>query len=462
MKTKVILSVAGLAACGAADAQVRPEIQQLNNSGRVFQAVRATAITGLTVDGQYVYGKTIELGQNSSTRGGLTTAYDSQLMADTDGDGQDLDPVCADLAPHGLTTPGSRYFFGTEFSFQSQAEDIVPASGTEGQMISEVVMSGTRPLCDNGTGTTSEVMQQVITSWEVIDNFPDLDGTDGFATATAGLVTPFDQNDTDGDTFVDEFNGGMILTYADTDTDGDGANDEQLSAGASGYGIYFGTGLETLGVPMPSGVDRYDGSGGAPDGRPDGGIQVEWTRGDGGDAMGPLLGGFYPSTRASSMFWGTAAMEPAGSTCPYIANPGFGAGDSDGIVWGEGQDLCNDVNNAGGDWSTGGPAGNATVDNLLDPDFDVADWFGIVPDFDRLGLAVRLKTGASNPGTDCCDVNGDGACSPTDFSAWINAFNNSLPTCDVNQDGACSPTDFSAWISAFNDSSAGNPQTCIF
>ncbi|GAB5497410.1 MAG: hypothetical protein Phyf2KO_24900 [Phycisphaerales bacterium] len=52
----------------------------------------------------------------------------------------------------------------------------------------------------------------------------------------------------------------------------------------------------------------------------------------------------------------------------------------------------------------------------------------------------------------CCvaDVNGDGMLTPTDFTAWINAFNNNLPGCDQNGDGACTPTDFTAWIANFN------------
>jgi predicted outer membrane repeat protein len=55
-------------------------------------------------------------------------------------------------------------------------------------------------------------------------------------------------------------------------------------------------------------------------------------------------------------------------------------------------------------------------------------------------------------GTSClADVNGDGAVTPTDFSAWINAFNNNLPECDQNGDGTCTPTDFSAWINNFNN-----------
>ena len=48
------------------------------------------------------------------------------------------------------------------------------------------------------------------------------------------------------------------------------------------------------------------------------------------------------------------------------------------------------------------------------------------------------------------DVNNDGTVTPTDFTAWINAFNNNLPECDQNNDGACSPTDFTAWINNLN------------
>lgn len=52
---------------------------------------------------------------------------------------------------------------------------------------------------------------------------------------------------------------------------------------------------------------------------------------------------------------------------------------------------------------------------------------------------------------DClADVNGDGSVTPTDFTAWVNAFNNNLPECDQNGDGACTPTDFTAWVNNFN------------
>jgi hypothetical protein len=48
------------------------------------------------------------------------------------------------------------------------------------------------------------------------------------------------------------------------------------------------------------------------------------------------------------------------------------------------------------------------------------------------------------------DVNHDGSVTPTDFTAWLDAFNNNLPECDQNGDGACTPTDFTAWIANFN------------
>ncbi|MFI4870697.1 MAG: GC-type dockerin domain-anchored protein, partial [Phycisphaerales bacterium JB061] len=53
--------------------------------------------------------------------------------------------------------------------------------------------------------------------------------------------------------------------------------------------------------------------------------------------------------------------------------------------------------------------------------------------------------------TECiADVNGDGDLTPTDFSAWIGAYNSSAPGCDQNGDELCTPTDFSAWITNYN------------
>ncbi|GAB5496067.1 MAG: hypothetical protein Phyf2KO_11470 [Phycisphaerales bacterium] len=53
--------------------------------------------------------------------------------------------------------------------------------------------------------------------------------------------------------------------------------------------------------------------------------------------------------------------------------------------------------------------------------------------------------------SDCpADTNGDGVLTPTDFTAWIAAFNANLPSCDQNGDNACTPTDFTAWIDNYN------------
>ena len=48
------------------------------------------------------------------------------------------------------------------------------------------------------------------------------------------------------------------------------------------------------------------------------------------------------------------------------------------------------------------------------------------------------------------DTNNDGALTPADFTAWINAFNNNAPECDQNGDGSCTSTDFTAWINNYN------------
>lgn len=48
------------------------------------------------------------------------------------------------------------------------------------------------------------------------------------------------------------------------------------------------------------------------------------------------------------------------------------------------------------------------------------------------------------------DVNENGTAEPTDFTAWINAYNNNDSAADQNCDSAVTPTDFTAWIANFN------------
>ena len=67
---------------------------------------------------------------------------------------------------------------------------------------------------------------------------------------------------------------------------------------------------------------------------------------------------------------------------------------------------------------------------------------------DALEICAEIQ-----PPCDPCvlvDVNGDGIVNASDFTAWINAFNNNLPGCDQNCDGVCTPADFTAWIANFN------------
>ncbi len=63
---------------------------------------------------------------------------------------------------------------------------------------------------------------------------------------------------------------------------------------------------------------------------------------------------------------------------------------------------------------------------------------------------VTVRFQAGEPNLCLADVNGDGMLSPTDFSAWIGAYNSGAPECNQNGDGACTPTDFTAWVGNYN------------
>ncbi len=73
------------------------------------------------------------------------------------------------------------------------------------------------------------------------------------------------------------------------------------------------------------------------------------------------------------------------------------------------------------------------------PFFSFSMWFEI----DDLVIAYA-------PSPCIADTNHDGMVSPTDFTAWVGAFNSNAPECDQNNDGMCTPTDFTAWVGNYN------------
>ena len=133
--------------------------------------------------------------------------------------------------------------------------------------------------------------------------------------------------------------------------------------------------------------------------------------------------------------------------CATLAFLGTTTGDVnlDGSVDAADEALANaNLGNAGG-WADGDVNGDGSVTQA---DVDIIT-----------GAAADPCSGVTS--YDCCDVNADGSCTPTDFTAWISAFNNSDPRCDANDDGTCTPTDFTAWIGAFNASTGGAPFNCV-
>jgi len=58
----------------------------------------------------------------------------------------------------------------------------------------------------------------------------------------------------------------------------------------------------------------------------------------------------------------------------------------------------------------------------------------------------------SRTGVNPClgDANRDGNITPSDFTAWISAFNSEYSIADQNRDGYVTPADFTAWINNYN------------
>ena len=88
----------------------------------------------------------------------------------------------------------------------------------------------------------------------------------------------------------------------------------------------------------------------------------------------------------------------------------------------------------------------ASVDEIAFSTFVPGFFFG----FTNFELQIDNIT-LTPAGNECAaDVNGDGAVTPADFTAWVAAFNAQAPGCDQNGDGTCTPADFTAWVANFN------------
>jgi len=111
---------------------------------------------------------------------------------------------------------------------------------------------------------------------------------------------------------------------------------------------------------------------------------------------------------------------------------GAGGGDAFDIAWAV-------------DPETGDPAGLDGFDFIrITTGLDASTIFGeISPEIDAV----------ADVDSDClADINGDGASSPADFTAWLAYFNDpSLPgseRADLNKDGTIGPQDYTLWLAA--------------
>jgi hypothetical protein len=90
---------------------------------------------------------------------------------------------------------------------------------------------------------------------------------------------------------------------------------------------------------------------------------------------------------------------------------------------------------------------NSGTASVIIPSDETSSARIIVESVDNIFFAVSESFSI----TGClADTNGDGMLSPTDFSAWISAFNAQSPACDQNADSQCTSTDFTAWLANYN------------
>ncbi len=100
------------------------------------------------------------------------------------------------------------------------------------------------------------------------------------------------------------------------------------------------------------------------------------------------------------------------------------------------------------------PLGGSNItdcnNNGVDDATDIAN--GTSDDFNADGIPDECPGQMTRV---CADVNNDGMVTPTDFSAWVGAFNTQNYRGDQNFDGMVTPTDFSAWVGNYNQGLAG-------
>lgn len=156
-----------------------------------------------------------------------------------------------------------------------------------------------------------------------------------------------------------------------------------------------------------------------------------------GTPIGPLGGRSYASAISGD---GSVIL----GTNQYISNGPFST--QTGFIWTEAGGMV-DIRDLLSDHGLSLPAG-FQIDGLAGVTQDGSTIVGYgsypvnYPDYHSFILDL---------GTLCpADVNGDGALSPADFTAWVAAFNASAIECDQNGDGLCTPADFSAWVANFN------------
>ncbi len=104
------------------------------------------------------------------------------------------------------------------------------------------------------------------------------------------------------------------------------------------------------------------------------------------------------------------------------------------------------------DWRLNSLGGAAATEEQIQTVLSNVTLLRIRGEFSTMTSDVTHLDNVSFPDTPDClaDVNNDGMLSPTDFTAWVGAFNSNAPECDQNNDGMCTPTDFTAWVGNYN------------